>query len=60
MTNRRLSSFLDALAEGRRPHGYRAEPEDAEVLRTAIALRAARPGDATPDPEFVSTLRAQL
>jgi hypothetical protein len=60
MTNRRLSSFIDALAEGRRPRGYRADPEDAEVIRTAIALRAARPGDAIADPEFVSTLRTQL
>jgi hypothetical protein len=60
MTNRRLSSFIDAIAEGRRPRSYRADPEDAEMIRTAIALRAARPGDDIPDPDFVATLRAQL
>jgi hypothetical protein len=60
MTNRRLLSFIDAIAVGRRPHGYRADPEDIEMVRTAITLRAARPGDDIVDPEFVSTLRAQL
>jgi hypothetical protein len=60
MTQRRLSSFVDALAAGRRPGSFKAGPEDVEVLRAAIALRAARPGDATPDERFVSDLHQRL
>jgi hypothetical protein len=60
MTNRRLSAFIDALVSGRRPGRFSAGPDDVEVLRTAIALRAARPGDAKPDEEFVSGLYEEL
>ena len=60
MTARRLTEFLDALAAGRRPSPYHADPEDAEVLRAAIALRAARPGDAAPDDAFVAELYERL
>ena len=35
-------------------------PDDAAVLRTAIELRAARPDEAAPDPEFVSRLQQEL
>lgn len=57
---RRISTYLDALAAGRRPGSMRAEPEDVELLRTAIALRADRPGDAVPDQQFVSDLYQDL
>ena len=60
MKDRRLSSFIDALVAGRRPGAFKADPEDVEVLRTAIALRAARPGDANPDEQFVSDLYQKL
>jgi hypothetical protein len=60
MTTRRLSAFLDALAAGRRPRSFEADPEDVEMLRVAIALRAARPGDAVPDETFVAELHEQL
>ncbi len=60
MTARRMTEFLDALAAGRRPNSYHADPEDAEVLRAAIALRAARPGDAAPDEAFVAELYERL
>jgi hypothetical protein len=60
MNNRRLSAFIDALVAGRRPEPFAADQEDAEVLRSAIALRAARPGDATPDEQFVSDLYEKL
>jgi hypothetical protein len=56
VTNRKLSSFIDALVAGRRPSPFRANPEEVEVLRTAIALRTARPGDAAPDDQFVADL----
>ena len=58
--HRRISAYLDALAAGRRPSPTRAEPEDVELVRTAIALRAARPGDAAPDEQFVSDLYQEL
>jgi hypothetical protein len=60
MTGRRLSAFIDALVSGRRPARFSAAPDDAEVLRMAIALRADRPGDARPDEEFVSRLYEDL
>jgi hypothetical protein len=60
MTTRRLDAFIDALAAGRRPRHFQADPEDVEMLRVAIALRAARPGDAVPDETFVAELHEQL
>jgi len=60
MTTRRLSAFIDALAAGRRPRSFQADPEDVEMLRVAIALRAARPGDAMPDETFVAELHQEL
>lgn len=60
MTNRRLFAFIDALAAGRRPRPFRADPEDAEMLRVAIALRSARPGDSMPEENFVAELHDQL
>ena len=60
MSRRKLSAFLDALAAGRRPRGFRASPHDAAILRTAIELQAARPDQAGPDPQFVSRLHHEL
>jgi hypothetical protein len=60
MTSRGLSAFIDALAAGRRPGHFRADPDDAGIVRAAIALRAARPGEATPDERFVSDLQKSL
>ncbi|MCU1494105.1 MAG: hypothetical protein JWO62_1869 [Acidimicrobiaceae bacterium] len=60
MNSRRLSAFVDALVAGRRSGNLRADPEDADVLRMAIALRASRPGDAEPDEQFVSDLYEEL
>jgi hypothetical protein len=60
VTNRRLSAFIDALVADRRPGRFKAGPEDVEVLRTAVTLRAARPGDATPNEQFVSDLYQSL
>jgi hypothetical protein len=60
MTGRRLAAFVDALAAGRRPRHFRATPEDAAVVRTAITLRAAHPGEANPSEQFVSTLYESL
>jgi hypothetical protein len=60
MTIRRLSAFIDALASGRRPKSFRATPEDAEIVRTAIMLRAAHPGEANPSEQFVTGLYEKL
>ena len=60
MSARGLNAFLDDLVSGRRPRAFRADDEDAELLGAAIALRAERPGDATPDEAFVASLRQDL
>ncbi len=60
MTGRKLSAFIDAIATGRRPKRYRADAEDVEVLRAAVELRAARPGDAEPTAAFTDGLFRQL
>jgi hypothetical protein len=60
MSRRKVTAFIDALVAGRRPDSFTAEPDDVDVLRTAIALRAARPGDAIPDQDFVADLHHQL
>ena len=60
MSRRQLSAFIDALAAGRRPRRFRPDPDEAAVLRTAIELRAARPGEAAPDERFVSRLFQEL
>jgi hypothetical protein len=60
MTKRRLAAYLDALADGKRPDSFDVDPEDVDVLRTAISLRSARPGDALPDDGFVDRLYEEL
>jgi hypothetical protein len=60
VNSRRPSAFIDSLAAGRRPGRYGADPEDVALLRTAIALRAARPGEARPSEQFVSDLDQRL
>jgi hypothetical protein len=44
----------------RRPKGFPASSEDAKVLRTAVELRAGRPGEGAPDEKFVADLHRQL
>jgi hypothetical protein len=60
VSSRRLSAYVDALAEGQRPQGFRADPEEGDVVRTAIVLRTARPGDSRPDEQFTSALYERL
>jgi hypothetical protein len=60
MTSRKLSAFIDAIARGRRPKRFRADAEDVEVLRAAVELRAARPGDAEPTAAFTEGLFRRL
>jgi hypothetical protein len=44
MNTRRLRRYVDDLLAGRRPRGFRPDDDEADDIRTAIALRAARPG----------------
>jgi hypothetical protein len=60
VSGRRLWAFVDAVAAGRRPRRVRADPEDAALLRTAIDLRAARPGAGRPGERFVDDLHRRL
>lgn len=57
---RTVRRFVEDLLRSRRPKGFDASPEDADVARTAIMLRAARSGSGTPGEEFVTRLRGRL
>jgi cytochrome b6-f complex iron-sulfur subunit len=58
--SRRLAAFVEALVHGRRPGGFKADPEDAQAIRAAIELRASEPGAAEPTDEFVRGLQDRL
>jgi cytochrome b6-f complex iron-sulfur subunit len=60
MTGRALRRYVEDLLHGRRPRGFAAAEDDVATLRTAITLRAARPGDDAPRTEFVDALQHQL
>lgn len=55
-----IRHFVDDLLRLRRPRGFRATPEDVALARTAITLRAARPGSGAPREEFVTGLHKRL
>ena len=57
---RGLARYLQDLLGRRRPRRFRASPEDDAVVRTAIALRAARPGSGQPREAFVEELHERL
>ena len=60
MKARRLNAFIDDLVAGRRPQSSLADAEDTEIVRAAIALRAERPGDASPEESFLASLHQEL
>lgn len=60
MKHHRVSSFIDDVLANRRPRRFKASVADAEILRTAITMQAARPGDGAPEPQFVDNLRKEL
>jgi nitrite reductase/ring-hydroxylating ferredoxin subunit len=55
-----VQRFVADLLRGRRPRRFTVEDDEADQLRTAIELRAARPGSTAPREEFVTTLHRQL
>jgi len=57
---RGLTRFVEDLLRGRRPKPVRLDEQDAEALRVAIELSAARPGADVPRPEFIAGLHHRL
>ena len=55
-----MRRHLDDLLAGRRPRPFRATPAEADELRVAIELSAARPGADEPRAGFVDELHARL
>ena len=60
MSGRQVRRFVEDLLRGKRPKSFRANEADLAELRTAITLRAARPGSGAPSAEFVTTLHERL
>jgi Rieske Fe-S protein len=60
MNARGLRKYIDDLLRGRRPKAFAPDDFEAAQIRTAIELRAARPGEDTPRPEFLDDLHARL
>jgi cytochrome b6-f complex iron-sulfur subunit len=57
---RGITRYIDDLLRSRRPRRFRATGPDADIARTAITLRAARPGSGAPREEFVTDLHRRL
>ncbi|MEE6175304.1 Rieske (2Fe-2S) protein [Mycobacterium sp. 050134] len=61
MNARGLRRYVDDLLRGRRPKPFEPDDFEAAQIRTAIELRAARPGpDAEPREEFLTDLHRRL
>jgi cytochrome b6-f complex iron-sulfur subunit len=60
MNARGLRRYLDDLAAGRRPRSFEPDDFEAEQIRTAIDLQAARRGADEPRPEFLADLQSRL
>ena len=60
MNARGLRRYVDDLLRGRRPKAFQPDDFEAAQIRTAIELRAARPGDDVPRQEFLDDLHARL
>jgi cytochrome b6-f complex iron-sulfur subunit len=57
---RGLRKYIDDLLRGRRPKAFQPDDFEAAQIRTAIELRAARPGEDVPSQEFLQDLHARL
>ncbi|KAA2255231.1 Rieske 2Fe-2S domain-containing protein [Solihabitans fulvus] len=56
----RVDRFVESMLREQQPEPFPATEDEAEELRVAIELRAARAGDHEPSEEFVSTLHQRL
>jgi cytochrome b6-f complex iron-sulfur subunit len=59
-SGRRLRRYVEDLLRGRRPRRFPADDEEAAQVRTAVTLRAARPGSGAPSEDFVAALHRRL
>jgi len=55
-----LRRYIDDLLRGRRPQAFRPDDFEADQIRTAIDLQAAKPGADAPRPEFLADLHRRL
>lgn len=60
MNARGLRRYVDDLLRGRSPKRFQPNDFEAAQIRTAIELRAARPGDDLPREEFLTDLHRRL
>jgi cytochrome b6-f complex iron-sulfur subunit len=60
MNARGLRKYIDDLLRGRRPKPFQPDDFEAAQIRTAIELRAGRPGGDAPRQEFLNDLHARL
>jgi len=60
MNSRRVASYIDDVLADRCSRRVKSGRVDPDVLRAAIAMRAARPGEEVPDEHFVAQLRQEL
>ncbi len=60
MNARGLRKYIDDLLRGRRPKAFVPDDFEAAQIRTAIELRAARPGSDAPREEFLDDLHIRL
>ena len=60
MSERGVRRYVADLLRGRRPRRFRVEDDEVDEIRTAITLRAARPGSGVPREEFVTDLHQRL
>ncbi len=60
MTDHGVEAFVEAILADRPPKHFRAAPDDTDILRVAVELRAGRSEFAGPDPQFVEDLHRQL
>ncbi|MFD9895994.1 ubiquinol-cytochrome c reductase iron-sulfur subunit [Amycolatopsis sp. NPDC059027] len=55
-----VSRFVDSIIGQRTPEPFRPDDDEAEAMRAAIELQAARTADTAPDAEFVARLESEL
>jgi nitrite reductase/ring-hydroxylating ferredoxin subunit len=55
-----VDRMIEAILAGKAIPAGELGPEDAEVLRAAMKLRAARPGSGVPSEEFLTRLRQNI
>lgn len=60
MNTRGLRRYIDDLLGGRRPRPFQPDDFEADQIRTAVDLHAARTGADAPRPEFLTDLHRRL